>query len=35
MTDAQLAALFCAAPFLLLTACWLVGLTVLAIIGDE
>lgn len=35
MTDNQLAAAFMAAPFLLLAVIWLVGTTVLQIIGDE
>lgn len=35
MTSHQLAAFLCAAPFLLLTIIWIVGLTVVALLGDE
>ena len=35
MTDAQLATLLCAAPFLALSIIWLVGTTVVALLGDE
>lgn len=35
MSDAQLAALLCAAPFLAISLIWLVGTTVVALLGDE
>lgn len=35
MTDAQLAALLCATPFLTLCAIWMSGTAILAVIGDE
>jgi hypothetical protein len=35
MSDAQFATALFAAPFLLLTAIWIVGLTVVALIGDD
>jgi hypothetical protein len=35
MTDHQLAALLCAAPFLTLCAIWMAGSAILALIGDE
>ena len=35
MTEQQTASLFMAAPFLLLTIIWIVGLTVVALLGDE
>lgn len=35
MSDAQIAAALMAAPFIALSIIWLVGTTILAIIGDE
>jgi len=35
MSDAQLAAALMAAPFLALSLIWLVGTTVVALLGDE
>lgn len=35
MTDAQLATAIMAAPFLTLSLIWLVGTTVVALLGDE
>lgn len=35
MSNAQLACLLAAAPFLALSIIWLVGTTILAVIGDE
>jgi hypothetical protein len=35
MTDHQIAALLCAAPFLTLCAIWMAGSAILALIGDE